>query len=142
LGCQSTEFSDQRARLTQEVDYLVKLGAITPNEHLQQSSGQPRNIVAYKVMLDAAAMFEWLTGTQPTREVDRIEGTETGPFFQFASILWPAVFRKGVAGLPAAMKNWATARSEHNEQSALIANINLRHPTWGVFEHWSLISSM
>jgi hypothetical protein len=129
-----TEFSDQQARLRQELDYLAKLGAITPEEFFQISRGQPRNIAAYKVLQDAAAIFEWLTDTEATREVDRDEGTETGPFFQFASILWSAVFRKGVAGLPAAMKNWAAGRSKYDEASALIGNIALRYPTWRVFE--------
>jgi hypothetical protein len=129
-----TEFSDRRARLTEEVDYLAKLTAITPKESWQLSRGRPRNIATYQVLQDAAAMFEWLTDTDATREVDRMEGTESGPFFQFVSILWPVVFRKGVAGLPAAMKNWAAGRSKYNEQSALIANIKLRYPTWGVFE--------
>jgi hypothetical protein len=129
-----TEFSDRQARLRQEVDYLAKLGAIKPKQFWQLSSGRPRNIAAYKVLQDAAAMFEWLTDTAATREVDRMEGTETSPFFQFASILWPIVFRKGAAGLSAAMKNWAAGRSKYNERSALIANIALRFPTWGVFE--------
>jgi hypothetical protein len=129
-----TEFSDRQARLRQEVDYIAKLGAITPKQFWQISRGRPRNIAAYKVLQDAAAMFEWLTDTTATREVDRFEGTETGPFFEFASILWSAVFRKDIAGLPAAMKNWAAARSKYKEDSALVGNIALRYPTWRVFE--------
>jgi hypothetical protein len=100
-----TEFSDQQARLSQEVDYLAKLGAITPKKFLQQSRGRPRKIAEYKVLQDAAAIFEWLTDTKATRVVDRIEGIDIGLFFRFASILWPVIFRKGVAGLSAAMKN-------------------------------------
>jgi hypothetical protein len=94
LDVSPAEFSDQQARLSQEVDYLAKLGAITPKKSLQLSRGRPRNTIAYKVLLDAAAIFEWLTDIHATREVDRIEGTETGSFFHFASILWPVVFRK------------------------------------------------
>ena len=133
-GVSPTAFSDRQAQLRQEVDYLAKLGAITPKQGLQLSSGRPRNVAAYKVLQDAAAIFEWLTDTEATREVDRDEGTETGPFFQFASILWSAVFRKGVAGLPAAMKNWAAGRSKYDDASALIGNIALRYPHWRVFE--------
>jgi hypothetical protein len=129
-----TEFSDRTARLSQEVDYLAKLGGIKLPKHWLVSRGHPPNIAAYQVLQDAAAIFEWLTDTRATRVVDRIKETETGPFFRFASILWPVVFRKGVAGLPAAMKNWAAWRSKYNEQSALIANIAMRYPTWGVFD--------
>jgi hypothetical protein len=31
------------------------------------------------------------------------------------------------------MKNWADARGKFGEKSPLIANIGLRHPTWGIF---------
>jgi hypothetical protein len=100
----------------------------------QAPRGHPRNIAAYQVLQDAAAIFEWLTDARATRAVDRIKAIETGPFFRFASILWPVVFKKGVAGLSAAIKNWAAARSKYNERSALIANIAMRYPTWGVFD--------
>jgi hypothetical protein len=129
-----TEFSDRKARLSQEVDYLAKLGAITLPKHWHVSRGHPRNIPAYQVLQDAAAIFEWLTDTRATRVVDRIKGIETGPFFRFASILWPVVFKKGVAGLSAAIKNWAAYRSKYRERSALIVNIAMRYPTWGVFD--------
>ena len=128
------EFSDRQARLSQEVDYLAKLGAIKPKAYWRLSRGQPRNITALLVLLDAAAIFEWLTGTIATREIDRIEAIDTGPFFRFASVLWPVVFRRGVAGLPAAMKNWAAARSKYDQRSALIANIDARYRTWGIIE--------
>jgi hypothetical protein len=128
-----TEYSDRQAQLRQLADYLAKLSAINP-KYRTVSRGQPRNIAAYQVLQDAAAIFEWLTDTRATREVDRIEAIDTGPFFRFASVLWPVIFRKGVAGLPAAMKNWAAWRSKYDEQSALIANIALRYPAWGVFE--------
>jgi hypothetical protein len=128
------EFSLRQARLSQAFDYLGKLRAIAPKEYWQSSPGRPRNIAAYLVLQDIAAIFEWLTHTRATRAVDRIEAIETGPFFPFASILWRIVFRKGLAGLPAAMKNWAAGRSKYNERSPLVANIALRHPTWRVFE--------
>jgi hypothetical protein len=48
--------------------------------------------------------------------------------------LWSEVFGKDVAGLPAAMKNWAAGRSKYDEASALIHNIALRYPSWRVFE--------
>jgi hypothetical protein len=128
------EVANRITRLKEERDFLAKLSAIAPRESWKPRRGQPRNIPAYLVLQDAAAIFEWLTGKKATREVNRDDGTEVGPFFRFASTLWPEVFGKGVAGLPAAMKNWASWRSRYDEQSALLGNMNFRHPSWGVFE--------
>jgi hypothetical protein len=121
------------ARLEWLGEYLANVGAVQTTEIWKLGPGQPPNIAAYLVLQDAAAIFEWLTGVQATRQVDRDNGTETGPFFQFASVLWSAIFREGIVGLPAAMKNWADWRSEYNERSPLIANIAARHPGWGLF---------
>jgi hypothetical protein len=121
------------ARLEWLSEYLAKVGGVQSSE-IWKPPPQPRSIVAYLVLQDAAEIFEWLTGVRATRQVDRDKGNETGPFFQFASILWPIVFRNGIVGLPAAMKNWAQWRSQYNERSALIANIAARHPGWGLFK--------
>ena len=92
--------------------------------------GQPPNITAYLVMLDAAAIYEWVSGRKPTREVDRVTNKETGPFRTFLEALWPVVFGNGIHGLQAAMRRWEEAR-KYNEKSALIANIRLRIPLAG-----------
>ena len=129
-----SDFADRTARLNQKSDFLAKLGAIAPKKFWKvEGSGRPPNLVAYLVLQDTAAIFEWLAGTKAARGVHRITGSETGPFFRFASTLWPAVFGNSIAGLPAAMKNWAQWQSRYNERSALIANMALRHPTWGIF---------
>jgi hypothetical protein len=125
------ELAHRIARLEWLSEYLAKVGGVQTSEIWKLRPGQPPNLAPYLVLQDAAAIFEWLTGVKATRHVDRDNYTETGPFFQFASILWPIIFKKGTAGLPAAMKNWAEWRSEHNERSALIANIAARHPGWG-----------
>jgi hypothetical protein len=78
-----------RRWLDEEADFLAKLGAIKPREFWKQKRGQPRNIAANLVLRDIAAIFEWVTGIKAARVVDRIDGAETGPFFQFASTLWP-----------------------------------------------------
>lgn len=91
-----------------------------------------RKITTYLVVLDAAAIFEWLTGKDATRIVK--DGSEIGPFHDFLASLWPVIFNSGDDGLPAAMKNWASARSKYNERSPLMANIAMRHPRWGVFK--------
>ena len=122
------------ARLEWLSEYLAKVGGVRPTEIWRPQPGQPPNIAAYLVLQDAAAIFEWLTGVQAGRQVHWDSGTETGPFFQFASILWPVIFREGTAGLPAAMKNWAKWRLQYNERSALIDNIAARHPSWGLFK--------
>jgi hypothetical protein len=85
-------------------------------------------------MKDIAAIFEWLTNIEATRQVDRISGVGAGPFWQFAAAIWPVVFGEADDGLPAAMKNWSSYRKRYGERSALIANIAMRHPTWGIFE--------
>jgi hypothetical protein len=74
-------------------------------------------------MMDIAAIFEWLTDRKATREVDRINGKETGQFWHFAAAVWPWVFGKGVSGLPAAMKNWEKWHLRFGEESQLIRNI-------------------
>jgi hypothetical protein len=129
-----SEFRALATWLEQESGFLEKLVAVDPRGFWKPKRGRPGNLPAYLVLQDAAAIFEWLTSTKATREVSRDDGTETGPFFHFASTLWPTIFRNGVVGLPAAMKNWADWRSAYNEQSALIVNLALRQPVWGLFE--------
>jgi hypothetical protein len=127
-----------KRRLEEERSFLARLAAIAPKGWRTPSkSGQPRNYTAYLVLQDAAAIFEWFSGKKAARGVNRDDhGTrgETGPFFRFASVLWRLVFGRGIHGLPSAMKNWAQWRSHYKERSALIANINFRHPTWGIFK--------
>jgi hypothetical protein len=134
LDISRADFTARSARLDQEPDFLAKLGAIKPQQLWKFGPGQPPNLRAYLVLQDAAAIFEWLTGTKAAREVDRVEGADAGPFFQFASILWPPIFGRGLWGLSTAMKNWAEWRSRYGERSALVANMALRHPAWGIFE--------
>jgi hypothetical protein len=127
------EISELIQRIEEEVVFLTKLEEAAP-QTWKRGQGGPRNITAYLVMQDAAAIFEWLTNTEATREVDRDSHAEIGPFWTFVAAIWPVVFRKADDGLPAAMKNWARDRKRYGERSALIANIAMRHPTWGIFE--------
>lgn len=78
--------AEMKERLRQEDDFLRKLTAATATiiEEDKRGRGQPRNIRAYLVMKDLAAIFEWLTDRKATRGVDRIDHTETGQFWQFA----------------------------------------------------------
>ena len=85
-------------------------------------------------MQDIATIFQWVTGTEASRSVDRADGKESGPFWEFASAVWPVVFGKGDDGLSSAMHNWARHKKRYGAGLALIFNIALRHPTWGLFE--------
>jgi hypothetical protein len=134
LNERRSEFKALTTWLEQESAFLEKLVAVDPMEFWKPKRGRSRNLSAYLVLQDAAAIFEWLTSTKATRQVSRDGGRETGPFFHFASTLWPVIFGNGVVGLPAAMKNWAELRIAHDEQSALIVNMGLRHPEWGIFK--------
>jgi hypothetical protein len=129
------EFDARIDRLREETEFLAKLAAIEPDKYYSQfGSRRPRNVPAYLVLQDAAAIYEWLTGRRAARGVDRSTGLESGPFFRFTSILWPVVFGRGSAGLPSAVKNWDEAKRQYRELSPLITNIAMRHPTWGIFE--------
>jgi hypothetical protein len=117
-------------RLEEEPDFLSKLMIAAPSLTSEPGRGRPRNIIAYLVMMDLAAIFKWLTGSEARRVVDRESGEETGPFARFAAAVWPVVFGQGDDGLGAALKNWASARNKFREESALIANIAMRQQTW------------
>jgi hypothetical protein len=120
-------------RIKEEFGFLDKL-AEGATRTWNYGRGQPRNITAYFVVQDAAAIFEWLTNTEATRVADRDSGAEIGPFQEFLAAIWPVVFREGDDGLPAAMRNWASLSKKHGEKSAVMANMAMRHPTWGIFE--------
>ena len=131
---QSEKLAEIDERLGLEDDFLLKLGTAIQRlvEQGKQGAGHPRNVRAYLVMLDLAAIFEWLTDRKATRVVDRDHGNETGPFWHFAAAVWPLVFGHGCDGLKSAMKNWEALRLMHNENSPFMLNV-LRHPEWGVF---------
>lgn len=117
--------------IREENSFLAALAAAAPAAW-KQGRGRPRNITSYLVTKDAAAIFEWLTKIEATRQVSRSAHQEAGPFCGFLAGIWPVVFGKGDDGLPAALKNWAKYRER--ERSALIANIAFRHPEWRVFD--------
>jgi hypothetical protein len=120
-------------QLIQQGDFLNNLAAATTKLMEYKPPRDSRNIRAYLVMMDLAAIFEWLTYRKATREVDRICGKETGPFWDFVATVWPSVFGKGLSGLPSAIKNWAKLRSLYGEASQLLRNIAMHHPAWGIF---------
>jgi hypothetical protein len=138
FNARARDFSDQDQRLKKARDYLAQLAAISPEKYWP--TGGARKLEGYQVLLDAEAIYEWFSGKRAARGVSR--GKESGPFFRFASALWPIIFEKGCAGLPAAMRKWADGRRKHNERSPLIANIAMQNPTWGIFDRKKMIPPM
>src|SRR5205823_8186776 len=101
-------------RIAQELAFLDEL-ASAANSSLASSKvgrGRPNNIPASLVIMDLAAIFTWLTGEVATRRVSRDTGDPSGPFWNFASAVWPVIFEKGDDGLQAAIKKLATARAK------------------------------
>jgi hypothetical protein len=127
------DFAEQEKRLDEARDFLTALAATGSKAHWKRRPGQPRNITSYLIMMDLAALYEYLTGWKAIRSVDRRTREESGAFWQFAAAVWPVAFGSD-DGLPAAMKSWANARKKYNEESPLVANIAFRHPTWGIFD--------
>ena len=130
--------AEMKERLKDEDDFLRKLATATARliDELDESLGgrRPRNICAYLVIVDLAAIFEWLTGRKATREVDRDLGKDTGPFWDFAAAVWPHVFGQGRYGLSAAMKNWEKEKKKRHRRyggSPFIRNMAKRHHDMG-----------
>jgi hypothetical protein len=113
---------------------LANRGSTWPRDHFCR--GRPRAVAHYLIMMDLAAIFEYLTRKRATRSVRGEDhfayGAEYGAFWDFAQATWPAIF-KSTNGLKSAMKNWAVDRVRYGEASPLIANMHLRHPEWGLF---------
>jgi hypothetical protein len=127
-GHYTKKLADQRTFLSE-----LTIATLSLERKLKRGPGQPRNTASVFVLLDIARIFEWLTEVTPSREVSRVNGEDTGPFHKFASSIWPPVFASATDGLSAAMKDWASGRESHS--SALMANIDLRQPSWRVFGH-------
>ena len=121
-----------RRRLDQGRDFIATIAVAAGKPLSKPSRGQPRNIPAYLVIQDLAAIYEYLTRLEATRRVNRTSHAESGPFYEFAAAIWPVVFREGDDGLAAAIRNWSPWRDR--EKSPVIANIALRHPEWGIYE--------
>src|SRR5262245_41739308 len=117
------KLTEMKKRLKDEGGKLAAATARVIDELDESLSGRrPRNIRAYLVMLDLAAIFEWLTDRKAARGVNRTYHTESGPFWRFAESVWLVAFGS-IRGLKAAMKNWAEARKLYRERSMLLYNM-------------------
>ncbi len=98
--------------------------------------GRPKG-ASYHILLDLGAVYQFVTGEPPTRQVrggDHPErGKDYGPFWDFASAVWHAIFENGT-GLSYAMKDFAAGQAQFHDYSPIIANMGLRHTEWGIFE--------
>ncbi len=104
----------------------VEAAAADSLAKLRPRKGRPMNAFGYLLLLDLAAIFEWVTGKKATRRVDRMTHEETGPFYEFARIVWPMVTSNGSDGFIAAWRNWADFSRKYRERSPIIANFKLR----------------
>ena len=110
-GVSQTELSSKKQELVALRNFLTRLASAEPHASQKLKRGHPRNYVAYLVILDIAAIFEWLTKTEASREVDRGGNGDIGPFWEFAESIWPLIFDKRKFGLSSALKNWASVKS-------------------------------
>jgi hypothetical protein len=79
---------ENRRRLVESRDFIAAIAAAGGRPLSKPTRGQPRNNLAYLVMMDVAAIFEYLTETEATRQVDRDTREETGPFRDVAGAIW------------------------------------------------------
>lgn len=98
--------------------------------------GHPRNLKAFRIMLDVQAIYEYLSGKPAARQVHNRNhqdfGDEYGPFWGFAKAIWCAIYGS-TDGLPAAIRNWERLIKEHGDKSPILSNIHMANPGWGVF---------
>ncbi len=80
-------------------------------QSIKPKAGRPRNDFGYLVVLDLAAIFEWYTETDATRQVDRDNGREIGPFRKFVESAWSEVIEPKRNTLEASFKKWAANKA-------------------------------
>ena len=87
----------------------------------KRTVGRPPNLQSLLAMRDIAAIYGWVTDTQPTRQFDVVASKETGPFFNFARACWVVIFGSEY-GLTAAMKRWGGDKQNDADTSAIVFN--------------------
>jgi hypothetical protein len=103
--------------------------------------GSPRlrhdSAIRYLILKDLAGIFEFATEQWAGRRIRSDAyvdaGQNYGAFWDFVSAVWPMIFGS-TKGLSYAVRFWADARAKHGERSAVIANMNFRHPEWRILE--------
>ena len=114
-----------RAQLAIELEVIAEVGAAATKA--RPGRGHPRNNFSYLVLLDIAAMYEWLTGDKPSRITVLDTERGGGPFYELCQAIWPLAHKNTPGGLVNTVKKWAEAQPIFEEKSALITNFVLRY---------------
>src|SRR5262249_11391013 len=95
----------QTRRLAEQQVFLRELesAAKAIERGFKAATDQRRNLRSYLLLLDMAAIFEWLTA-RPAR---RGSNERPSQFDEFVGVLWSVIFDQ-TRGMQAAVKNWAT----------------------------------
>jgi hypothetical protein len=93
-----------RRRFDEGITWLTDLAKALREPQPKEPPKATRN---HLIILDLAAIFQLVGGKQPTRRTNSDTGKDYGPFWDFASAIWPVVFGNR-SGLSAAIKQWAT----------------------------------
>jgi hypothetical protein len=134
-GLSGANINRARQELESAYEWLPRVVAAARDASLPYApqKGPARNDVPYLVLLDLAAIYEWLTGRKAARAWFKggLE-EEQPPFHAFAAAVWPVLFCSD-DGLSHAMRTWNHGRRKHGDRSPLVMNLALRHPDWGIF---------
>jgi hypothetical protein len=126
-------------RLQEEPNRLQQLAtaADEASAHFVPLPFRQSTLLRYLILQDLAAIFEWAmrqhAGRRVKTDIGDDAGETYGPFWEFASATWRIVFGS-TKGLDNALKQWAQARRSYGEQSAVIANLHMRHPEWRIWD--------
>ena len=114
-------------RLAAAVTETAALQGPTPLRH--------DSVIRNLILKDLAAIFEYateqLSGRRVRTDAHVDAGQEYGPFWDFVSVVWPMIFGS-TNGLRYAVKFWAKVQAKHGERSAVITNMEFRHPEWRI----------
>jgi hypothetical protein len=128
--------ADRRLAETPETLRDLAVSAAKAAAELQTYPMRLSTLRGCLVLQDLATIYEYATGERASRKirVDQHEdaGQEYGAFFALARAGWSMIFGS-LHGFSYALQQWAVKRAQYGGSSALIANISLRHPEWGLF---------
>jgi hypothetical protein len=136
MGLTQSDLNRAVKELQATREFLPRLRVAAQNAALllAPQKGRPRNNTGLFILLDLAAILEWLTRSKPTRRVDQ-QHEEAGPLADLARAVWPVIFGND-DGLSSAIKKWAGAGARHGfgKKSQLICSLGLRNPAWRIFD--------
>jgi len=111
-GFWETDITVAKQRRDSAISWLIDLIEIFDgwkNEAADGKKPKPpadKKIRYYLIIRDLAAIFELVSGEEPTRRVDPGSGETYGPFADFAASVWVQIF-KNSRGLSYAIRVWA-----------------------------------